>query len=295
MPTGPERIVLLGANGFVSRELRRVFDQAGVAHIAVGSDQVNLIDASAADQLVDIVRPHDSVVFASALTPDKGRDNATLMKNLRMGDNVCGFLSKARCGHMLYISSDGVYHSRSHLINEESPCETDDLYAISHIVREKLLVHACQKAGVPLAIVRPCAIYGPGDTHNSYGPNRFIRTAIKEGKITLFGGGEECRDHIYVRDVAEIILRCLMQGSAGVLNVVSGRAWSFREVAEFVAASIGGKVIIEARPRATAVTHRHFDVEALIRAFPDFRPTPLDIGIGQTVEGMSAQLAQGND
>jgi len=269
-----------------------MLEDGQVAYLALGSNDVDLTNSTAAGQLAHLVRPEDAVLFASALTPDKGRDNATLMKNLRMGENVCAFLTKAACAHMIYISSDGVYDSRSSLINEESACETSDLYAISHILREKLLLNACQKADVPLAIVRPCAIYGAGDTHNSYGPNRFIRTAIKEGKITLFGGGEERRDHIYIGDVAEVILRCLSQRSIGILNVVSGRAWSFREAAELVAASIGGRVVIEGTPRASAVTHRHFDVKALIRAFPDFRPIPLNIGIAKTVEGMSAQLAR---
>jgi nucleoside-diphosphate-sugar epimerase len=290
LPTAPQRVVLLGANGFVPLELRRVFQQARIPCLALGSKEVDLINVSAVDQLAGLVQPDDAVVFASALTPDKGRDVATLMKNLRMGENVCAFLAKVPCAHMIYVSSDGVYDSRSPMINEESSCETGDLYAIAHLVREKLLIHACQNS-IPLAIVRPCAIYGPGDTHNSYGPNRFIRTALKEGKIGLFGSGEERRDHIYVGDVAEIVLRCLLQRSTGIVNAVSGCAWSFREVAELVAAPISREIIIQELPRSGPVTHRHYDITALIRAFPEFQPMPLDIGIAKTVKEVSEKLA----
>ena len=70
-----------------------------------------------------------SLTAAAALTPDRGRDIATLMKNLRMAENVCAALGRARPAYFLYISSDGVYDARlSSLLNEESTCEPADLW-----------------------------------------------------------------------------------------------------------------------------------------------------------------------
>src|SRR5215831_8079499 len=126
-PTKPERVVTLGAHGFLASELRRTLDKAGVSYVALSSKELDLIDVSAADRLAAIVKPGDTVVFLSALTPDKGRDNATLMKNVRMGENVCAFLAKTRCAHLIYVSSDGIYDSRLSLVNEDSSCETGDL------------------------------------------------------------------------------------------------------------------------------------------------------------------------
>jgi nucleoside-diphosphate-sugar epimerase len=134
--------------------------------------------------------------------------------------------------------------------------------------------------------VRPCAIYGPGDTHNSYGPNRFARAAAKAGKITLFGGGEEKRHHIYVADAARLIELCILHRSSGTINAATGEAISFGELAEKIAAAVSGAVAIEKLPRTSAITHRHFDTSALARAFPSFQATPLDAGIAQTLSGM---------
>jgi UDP-glucose 4-epimerase len=292
-PTVPSRIVLLGSNGFLASQLRCTFEVARLAYRAIGSKEVDLIDGASTDQLAQIVRFEDALVVTSALTPEKGRDPATLIKNLRMIENLAMLLGRQPCAHIIYVSSDGVYASRSSLIAEDSPCETGDIYGVAHVVREKMLLQACQKADVPLAIVRPGAIYGSGDTHNSYGPNRFVRTALKDGKIVLFGGGEERRDHIHVRDVANLIQRCLVHRSAGVLNAVTGKAWSFRAVAEKVTAALGCPILIQELPRTGTITHRHFDITARLRAFPDFQATTLEEGLAETVSGVANAREEG--
>ena len=78
------------------------------------------------------------------------------------------------------------------------------------------------------------------DPHNGYGPNRFRRLAAEGQDIVLFGEGEERRDHVYIDDVAEIIVRVLQHRSVGALNIATGEVHSFRQVAE-QAAALSGK------------------------------------------------------
>jgi len=201
------------------------------------------------------------------------------MKNLRMAENVAAALAAKPLAHLVYLSSDAVYDWRHPLISEATTPSPTDLYSTMHLAREQVLATATTK--IPYAVLRPCAVYGPGDTHNSYGPNRFARTARTEGKIKLFGAGEETRDHVFIDDVASIIALALSHRSTGVLNIVSGRSATFGEVAAQVAALNPRPVAIEALPRGGAVTHRHFDATALARAFPSHRPTNLADGLRQ--------------
>jgi UDP-glucose 4-epimerase len=284
----PARAVILGARGFISVALAQALEKGQIACRPVGSHEANLLDSSAVEKLGVILKPDDVMIVTAALTPDKGRDVTTLMKNLRMAEQLCAVLAHFSCAHVIYISSDAVYDARSSLIDEQSSCEPFDLYALMHIARERMLAHACQAAKIPFAVVRPCAVYGAGDTHNSYGPNRFIRTALAEGNIRLFGEGEEQRDHIYVRDVAEIIQLCVLHRSTGVLNAASGKAVSFGDVARMVISAAGRDVKLELQPRGGPITHRHFDITTLIRAFPGFQPTPLEAGIAASLTDMSA-------
>ena len=141
----------------------------------------------------------------------------------------------------------------------------------------------------PLAVLRLTAIYGAGDTHNSYGPNRFLRQALSEGRIALFGDGEENRDHLYVADAVALILAVVARGSTGLLNLATGKSSTFRTVADIIAAQSGRPVVIAPSVRQNPATHRHFDITNLLRAFPDARFKSLAEGLAATFADVKAE------
>jgi nucleoside-diphosphate-sugar epimerase len=200
-----------------------------------------------------------------------------MMKNLAMMQHVGAALERTGCAHLVYYSSDAVYPFAAGLVSEETPAAPQDLYGAMHLARE---IMARSFGKVPLLVLRPTLVYGAGDTHNAYGPNRF-RRAAKDGNIQLFGEGEERRDHIHVDDVAAITARCLQRRSTGTLNLATGSSWSFRAVAELVASQFSPPPAVRGTPRANPVTHRHYDITNLLKAFPDFRFIPLQEGIGR--------------
>ena len=159
-------------------------------------------------------------MFLSALTPDKGRDSGTLMRNLAMCRAVCEATRAVEIAQLVYASSDAVYSFATTLISEATPPVPIDLYGVMHRARELMLA---SEAKAPVAVLRLTAIYGAGDTHNSYGPNRFLRQALKDGRIALFGNGEETRDHLHVDDAVDLILKVISHGSTGALNLASGK------------------------------------------------------------------------
>lgn len=285
-PVPPRRIVVLGARGFVGRELLEFLETRGLSHLAVARQQIDLGEPGSADSLRSILHPEDAVVVAAALTPDRGRDLAPFMKNLRMAECIAQALAEAPCAHLVYISSDAVYDGRESLVSEDTAPSPTDLYSLMHIARERILDHAAQSRAIPFCVVRPCAIFGAGDTHNSYGPNRFVRSALKERRIKLFGVGEELRDHVYVGDVVAVIGAVLQRRSTGVLNAVSGQSVSFGDLARMIVELTGPDVAMESLPRSGKVTHRHFDSTALLKSFPDLGRTELQEGLRRTVEGV---------
>lgn len=274
----PGRVVLTGARGFIGATLRRQLDTLKIPNLALTSSDVDLSGPSASDRLSALLRPGDSIVMLAALTPDKGRDVATMMKNFAMMRGVCATATQVDCAHFVYFSSDAVYNSADSRVTEDTPASPQDLYGAMHHTRE---IMARNLPKVPVLVLRPTLIYGLDDTHNSYGPNRFRRAAQKEGKITLFGGGEETRDHIHVDDVAALTVRCLLRRSTGTLNVATGISRSFREVAEIVARQFGDTVRVVETPRANPVTHRHYDIAETVKAFPDIRFIPLEEGVAR--------------
>jgi len=277
-PREPARVVLLGARGFIGAAIRGELDARRIPCLALTSADLNLADASAADKLAAALRPTDTVVMLAALTPDKGRDIATLMKNLAMMQNTCAAIGNTGCAHLVYFSSDAVYDGAVSRVSEDTPASPQDLYGVMHYARE---IMARSLAKVPVLVLRPTLVYGLDDTHNSYGPNRFRRAAQKDGKITLFGGGEETRDYIHVDDLAALTVRCLLHRSTGTLNAATGISHSFYEVAQAVTRQFKNAVEIVKTPRANPITHRHYDVTNTIKAFPDIRFIPLDEGVAR--------------
>lgn len=281
-PAVPSRLVTLGAVGFVARAIGAWIELQGWPLSAVGSKDIDLTAPSAVEALAALFRPDDVVVMVAALTPDRGRDVGTMMRNLAMAQHVCAAIERQPCAHLITIGSDAVYDDAGSLIRESSPLGLGSFHGVMHLTREQMFIDTCRRLSLPLARLRPSLLYGPGDTHNGYGPNRFVRSAVAERRIALFGDGEEQRDHVFIDDVARVVAEVAQRRSAGLLNVVSGRSHSFREVAESVAALVPG-TRIEPSARATPITHRHFDVSALNAAFPRFRPTGLEDGLARTV------------
>ena len=90
-----------------------------------------------------------------------------------------------------------MYNSNEILVNENTNTLPNDLYGTMHLSREKILKDYIDD-DKKLTILRPTLIYGKGDTHNSYGPNRFLKQAKNESIINIFGKGLDKRDHMSV-------------------------------------------------------------------------------------------------
>ena len=285
-PINPARVVVLGARGFIGRALVSTLQQAGIAALPVSSTDLDLTAEQAGNRLAAMMQPGDTVVLLSALTPDKGRGLQPFLSNIQMGANFCQALEKITPSHVVYVSSDSVYPLHAGLISEQTSAEPEDLYGIMHLARE-MMIKSATKA--PVAILRSTLVFGAADTHNSYGPNRLRRMARKDGKITLFGQGEEMRDHIFVDDVAALIVLTIRYRSAGMLNVATGRSISYAELAGKIATLFGQPIEIIGSTRQVPISHRHFDVVAIRKAFPTFVFTSLEKGLAKAHHGMMGQ------
>jgi nucleoside-diphosphate-sugar epimerase len=206
-----------------------------------------------------------------------------------MAETWAEALAAAGAAHVVYISSDAVYADADGVLTETSCAQPSSLHGVMHLAREVVLSSAVK---APLAILRPSLLYGPGDPHNSYGPNRFRRLAAGGEPIVLFGEGEEKRDHVWIDDVGSIVALTLARRSRGVLNVATGTSVSFRRVAETVAGLTSRPVEIRGTPRRGPIVHRHFDTTACVKAFPAFHYVPLEEGLRRTVREEAADAAQ---
>ncbi len=273
----PQRVVVIGAKGFVGGAVCCRLTAAGIDHLGLGRREIDLKAADAAEKLATHLRPGDAVVVAAARAPCKS--TAMLAENMTMLKAIVDALGRIPVSHAVHVSSDAVYADEPVPLTERSAAAPGTLHGAMHVARDIALASELK---VPLAIVRPSAIYGLADPHDSYGPNRFRRLAAQGTDIVLFGEGEERRDHVLIDDVAELIFRILLRGSTGTLNIATGAVHSFRSIAEMVVAAAASKVAITSTPRSGPMPHngyRPFDPAACRAAFPDFSYVGLPEGI----------------
>jgi len=282
----PERVVVIGAEGFVGAALVAQLAAAKISHLGLGRHEIDLLTTGAAELLAAQLRPGDVVVAAAARAPC--RTMAMFIENMIIVKAIIDALVRVPISHVINVSSDAVYGDEPAPLTEHAPTAPESLHGAMHLARE---IAFRSEIPAPLAIVRPTLIYGASDPHNGYGPNRFRRQAARGEEILLFGEGEERRDHVLVDDVAALILRIALRRSTGTLNIATGETYSFRAIAEMVVAAARKPLAIKGSPRHGPMPHngyRPFDPAASHAAFPNFRYVSLPAGIQRVQTEMEA-------
>ncbi len=286
IPIQPKRVIILGSSGFIGSALYAYLETLSCLVIPLASKDLDLASPDAAQSLAKLIQPNDVIVFLSVIGPNRGHDTAAFINNLRMAENVGNALQKSPCAQIMYISSEAVYGSQAEFISASTIPTPDTLYGVMHLSRE-LILKQMLGALVPLLILRTNQVYGPGCTHNAYGPNRFVRSAQQLHNIDLFGQGEELRDFIYIGDVISIITAAIYNKSVGVTNLATGNSITYMYLAQQVQQVqevLGAmQVPITSKQRMQPITHRQYNINDLYAAFPGLSFTILCDGLRQTL------------
>ncbi len=123
---------------------------------------------------------------------------------------------------IVHTSSITVYGHHLHgSITEDHPFHAEDNpYSRTKIAGEKLVADFVKERGAPVVVVRPAWIYGPRDTA-SFG--RFV-SMVESGKGFLIGSGNNIVPVVYVRDVAQGLIKA---GNAG--DEAIGKAYTIAD------------------------------------------------------------------
>ena len=260
-----KRVILLGSDGFVASHVARTLDRKKIIPIKLNKRFLDLTKQSSVIKLKKIIKKGDYIFFAAAKAPVKNMQ--MLIYNLNMLNNVSSGIDFNKVKKFVYLSSDAVYADTKKKITEKSLISPSGYHGLMHYLREIYLKEFYKNK---LCIIRPTLIYGANDPHGGYGPNKFIRD-IKNGKnITLFGKGEEKRDHIFIGDVSNIIKRLITNNFFGEINIATGKVISFYDLSLKVNKLIKNPKKIKFLERKTPMPHlgyRAFNIKKLNQFF----------------------------
>lgn len=139
---------------------------------------------------------------------------------------------------VIFAGTRGEYGSSVKLpVDEDHPTNPKGIYAVTNLTAEKMVLVYDDIFGIKGVCLRITNTYGPRHqmAHDEYGVfNWFIRKAIDDEPIPVFGDGRILRDFIYVDDLVECLLVVALTDSAygNVFNVGTGIPVSFIELAQ---------------------------------------------------------------
>jgi nucleoside-diphosphate-sugar epimerase len=202
----------------------------------LASEQVEFVEGSVLDaELVDDCMAGVDRCFhlASAVGVELivSRGMQSLLNNLRGNDIVISAAAR-RGKRMLFTSSSEVYGKNAGgALSEDSdrllgsPLKARWSYAMTKALGEALAHGYHSEQGAETIIVRLFNAVGPRQT-GAYGMvlPRFVRQALDEKDLTVYGKGTQLRCFVHVLDAVHAILMLMDSDAAvgGVLNVGSG-------------------------------------------------------------------------
>lgn len=194
---------------------------------------------------------------------------------------------------LVFISSSMVYGNYYAPASENHICEPVNYYGILKLAGEHMVKNFCEINGIDWIIVRPSAVYGPGDVIDRM-VNKFYVQSSKREKLLVRGPGETF-DMTYVTDVASGIAKAAMANGIKntVFNITKGTPVNILYIAQTVEKIVrnnnikmGGRIDIKEKdqhyPSRTALNIDR------ARTLLDYKPVvDIDQGLAQTYEWIS--------
>ncbi len=138
---------------------------------------------------------------------------------------------------IVYVSTTGVHGITGEMpAAEDTPFAPTNPYEATKLEGELLALKAHQEQGLPVSVVRPGLVYGPGDLHLL---GFFV--AIKKGLFRVIDGGKALLHPVYIDDLVSAFLLCAGQPQApGRIYTIAGdHPVTISELATAIAHALG--------------------------------------------------------
>jgi len=250
------KTVIIGAAGFVGGYLVRELQSAGHTVVAVDMPQVNLLDKSSVDALIEQNRPDFVVNLAAVSSVGASWKNpeATVQVNvvgtIHLLEAVARFTPKAKT---LLIGSAEEYAPKKGPLSESDPLEACNPYGISKIAQENFAEVFRKQYGLKIVCTRSFNHTGIGQTTTFALPSfckqvAEIEKSGKDGKIFV-GNLSAVRDFSDVEDVVHVYRMLLeSENQYPIYNVGSGKTYAISELLDYIVSLASVKIEIVQDP-----------------------------------------------
>lgn len=246
------RDLVTGATGFTGRRLARhlaasgrqvralVRDPARAADLAAAGIELaagDIRDRAAVERAmagVEVVY-HVAAVYRQAAVPEE----TYRAVNATAAGTIVEAAAAAGVRRVVHCSTVGVHGDVERPpASENAPLRPGDIYQTTKLEGERLARDTGQRLGVPVTIVRPTGIYGPGD-------RRLLKLfrGVARGWLPLLGSGKIYYHLTYIDDLVEGFRLCGEHPAAADRTYIlaGGEVTTLNELVALIAAAAGTK------------------------------------------------------
>ena len=309
MSNSTVRILLTGGSGFLGRQIKAELNLLGHQVYAPRSATFNLETGAGVGELFkkqsDAGKPIEWVIHSAAYYGGLGfcdRDPVGLLtRNLRMITTIFEAAAEARVKKVVSIGSNCAYPGHlGHDIEEEDifngRCHPSvEPYGFTKRVQLVFLAAMKRQFGIDGFQIALTNLYGEHDVFGTVRAHaisalmkKIVDAKMATATATAWGTGKPIRQFVYVRDAARAIaqLASFTHEDVGDLVNIGGESISIKDLVNLIASTVGFDTsrIIWDTSRPDGMMRKVVSSAKLERLLPDYRGTPLEDGVRQTIQ-----------
>lgn len=314
---GTARVLVTGASGFIGSHLtRRLVSEGAEVHALTSSvssvypprllevrDQItlhegNLIDRSAMDAIVEVVRPE--IVWHLGAYTHVGKSwhrvDECIQANIQGTVNLLQALDGTGYRRFVYTGTSEIYGDIDVPFREDVRVNPISPYSVSKYAGERYCRMFHQGHGWPIVMLRPFNAYGPYQSPDRVIPEIIVR-AVRQQPLRMTQG-RQTREFNYVEDLAEGFVRAgVVEGIEGeVINIGNGEEVSMCDLATTILDLMGNPIEAQfgALPDRPTEIWRMYSDNTKARTLLGWKPAhSLEEGLAKTIAWYRGELERG--
>lgn len=309
------KVLVTGGAGFIGSNIVSLASEKGHAVVVLDNlssgyrcnldpfPNVHFIEGDVRDaELVRRAMTDVEVVFHLAASVGNKRSIDNPIEDSEV--NVLGTLRileaarHAQVRKVVFSSSAGIFGElRTLPIREDHPAEPNSPYGASKLGAEKLCLAYAGLYPLECICLRYFNVYGLNQRYDAYGNviPIFAHRILHGQPIVIFGDGEQTRDFVNARDVAQANYQAALTHSlSGAFNIASGARITINRLAEMLSEAGGTRAeIAYAPPRQGDVRHSLADISAARKSFGYTPAVDLEAGLREYMTWARSDLRGG--
>ena len=247
------KTLITGATGFIGGHLAKTLHEQGreIKCLVRKTSRVNFLESMGVELVCGDLNDTNSLkkalqgvdtIYHAAGEVFAAQDeyyysvNVAGLKNLL---EACSYASVKKLIHFSSSSATGPNPQRDVPVTEDSPCLPITPYGTSKLEGEKVIRQLSQEYQIPIIIIRPPLVYGPGVSQSSR-VLMFLKL-IHQGLFRTIGDGNNLVSLCYIDNLIEGLLLAEAEKKAEgqIYFLADSRPYTVNEIAATIAQELG--------------------------------------------------------